>query len=166
MENFWFSYTQEKYDPKKKEFGKFWTNEKSRWNWNNCNFRLIPLGNGKVRLVIRRRENIYSRFRQKNIAVDSMISVIIIKFEKPKQVKEQLVGNNLPKTENQRQVIQLEIENELEKDDRPLEHCEIWQLETHKDGSLELFFKELEDVSKKPQKEGHDVIFDTGSPPD
>ena len=165
MGNLWFSYTQEKYEPKKKSFEEFWTKEKSSWNWDNCRFTLIPLGNQKVRVVIRRRERIYSRFKQREISVDSMMSVIVIKFERPKPVSEALIGNNIPQTENQRQVIKLKIENDLEKDDRPLDQCEIWQLEGERDDSLENLFEELEYVSKKPRKEGHDVIFDTGSPP-
>jgi len=42
---------------KKKNNPDFWTKGKpEQWNWDNCRFTLIPIGDNKVRIVIRRRK--------------------------------------------------------------------------------------------------------------
>ncbi|MCH8915785.1 MAG: hypothetical protein IIA82_08100 [Thaumarchaeota archaeon] len=161
----WFSYTQMEYDPNKLNTSQFWTKEPKRWNWDKCRFTLIPIGDNKVRIVIRRRKYFKSRFRRKRVQVDLMISVIVTEFMEPEIKSERLEGNNIPKNQNHsRKVIDLIVENDLKGDDRPLEQCQIWQLTDGDDGSIDNLYKEIKDVRSKPPKPDHDIIFDTDVP--
>ena len=165
-EPIWFSYTQMEYDPNKLNTSQFWTKEPKRWNWNNCKFTLIPIGDNKVRIVIRRRKYFISRNKRKKVQIDLMLSVIVLSFEEPKIFEEKITkGNNIPQNENHsRKVIELTIENDLRGDDRPLEQCQIWQLTDEDDSSINKLYEELKVVMTQPPKLDHDVIFDSDAP--
>lgn len=150
------------YDPNKLNTSQFWTKEPKRWNWNNCRFTLIPIGDNKVRIVIRRRKYFDSRFRKKKVQVDLMLSVIVKDLMEPEIKTVRLEGNNIPENQkHSRKVIALKVENDLRGDDRPLEECEIWQLSDDDDGSIDKLYGHIKDVRSQTPKLDHDVIFDT-----
>jgi len=157
----WFSYIQEEYDPTKLNTAKFWTGKLKRWNWDGCRFSFIPIGDNKVRLVIRRRK-FFNRDKRKEVEVDLMISIVVLDFNGPIITKEKIrEGNNIPETQNhERKIIELTVENDLRGDDRPLEKCQIWQLSDDDDGTIEKLIEELKTMKRKPASPDHDVIFD------
>lgn len=162
----WFSYRQERYDPNNLGGPDFWTGGKPEpWNWDNCRFNVIPIGESRVRLVIRRKKEFVSRKRKRLVCIDLMISIVVLEFKKTEindQIKE---GNKVPTNLNhKRKVIKLEIKNDLRGDDRPLLNCQIWQLTEQDDGSLDNLYKELLYAKNQPPKPDHDVIFDTDVP--
>jgi hypothetical protein len=61
----------------------FWTGEVEIWDYPACNISLVRSSDAKLKIIIRRKEKLYSDFRRKNVEIRLMIGFDLERIYKP-----------------------------------------------------------------------------------
>ncbi len=97
--SFNFSYVQEKYDEKKEPLRRFlkWNNNEKTWSYENCTIDVIGMGEGQVRIIVRRKFSRNSTFLGTNFEVNLMLGFVITGVTNNDDYLEFIVNQNKDK---------------------------------------------------------------------
>lgn len=153
MEGLTFSYRQELYDEETEGFRRIlrWRNEIKTFTYENCTASVIGMDGDLVRVVMRRKKAISSKFMKskKKFTLTLMMGFVVKKVIPPKE--EAINGQ---KTWS----ISFEIESPQDKYIRNISDVKIWITAKDQpiDGSaIEVLFKEIQQKKGKPPTDPH-----------
>lgn len=119
MEGIAFSYKQERYNEELEGFRRVlrWKNEIQTHTFENCTASVIGMDNGRVRVVMRRKDSGISSFMKSDYTLNIMMGFVVKNAHQP---KEEQIGNQKMWS------IEFEIEPSKDKDLRNIFDVKLW----------------------------------------